>query len=308
MELNGLLLIDKEEGITSHDVVDKVRKVLETQKVGHAGTLDPFATGLLVIGVGSATRLLEYIMGSEKVYETEMELGKITDTFDITGTVVEIRDISGIFEQEILNAIFSFKGEYMQVPPAYSAKKYKGERLYELARQGKIINLPPKKATIYDIWDIDVSLPFVRFKTKVSAGTYIRSLCMDIGYKLGCGAVTTKLRRLSSGKFSVKTSVKSSELSKESLNLIPMEEILDFPKMYLKSEEKVYNGIQPTVFDVERYDTFKKDDLIQVFVEKKLVAIAVAERNSDFIETLNNHSINERIAKLVKVFKKTAEL
>ncbi len=303
MELNGLFLIDKEEGITSHDVVDRVRKVLGTQKVGHAGTLDPFATGLIVIGVGSATRLLEYIMGSEKVYETELELGKITDTFDITGNILETRDINGISENDVLNAILLFKGEYMQAPPAYSAKKYKGERLYELARQGKIITLPPKKVTIYDIWDIEFSLPFVRFKAKVSAGTYIRSLCMDIGYKLGCGAVTTKLRRISSGKFSVENAVKSLELSKENLKLIPMEEILDFPKVYLKIKEKIYNGIQPTAFDVERYENFKKDDLVQIFVADRLVAIAVAERNSDFIETLLKHSRNERIAKLVKVFK-----
>ncbi len=318
--ISGLLLVDKEKGPTSHDIVDRVRKILKIKQIGHAGTLDPFATGLLVIGIGKATRLLEYLQHNDKVYTVRFKLGVITDTFDITGHVMEdhSEELENISEDMVIEAIKSFIGTYNQVPPAYSAKKYQGKKLYELAREGKIINLPPREVTVYDIYDIKLSLPEVEFTTRVSSGTYIRSLCMDIGYKLGCGATAIELRRLSVGKFKIEDAVSIPEISKSddfheqklvelfskiSKNLIPMEEILDFPKVFVKSAEKIFNGIQPKIEDIERLDKFRKDELVQIVSNGKLIAIAVSERDSEFTTTLQKQGRNERIAKLIKVFK-----
>jgi tRNA pseudouridine55 synthase len=306
--ISGLILVDKEKGPTSHDMVDKVRRILKIQQVGHAGTLDPFASGLLLIGVGKATRLLEYLQGETKIYKVKMKLGIITDTFDITGNIMEENQID-ISEKEIIDAINSFVGTYKQVPPAYSAKKYQGRKLYEFAREGKIINLPPREVTIYEITNINIELPYVEFTTKVSAGTYIRSLCMDIGYKLGCGATAVELRRTRVGKFTIDDAIALDEDPSRIIECIkPMEEILDFPRIVVSDIMKIYNGIHPKVEDVIFYEEFMKSSLVQVIYENKLVAIAVAERNSSFIKTLKEHQRNERIATLKKVFKLEEEL
>lgn len=303
-KLNGILLVDKPKGITSHDVVEELRKIIGIQQIGHAGTLDPFATGLLVIGLGKATRLLEYLQGERKVYYVKMQLGLVTDTFDITGNVMETHEVN-VTPEDLETVIFSFVGRYKQVPPAYSAKKYQGRKLYELAREGKIINLPPREVEIYSISELKLELPFVEFVAEVSAGTYIRSLCMDIGFALGCGATAIELRRLQVGKFRVENSVSLAELKERGelfRYLLPMEMILDFPKVYVKNKDKIANGIQPKVEDIEKFEDFEKDDLIQVFHNDCLVAIAVAERSSSFIKTLIRQGRNERVLKLRKVF------
>ncbi|MEJ5258460.1 MAG: tRNA pseudouridine(55) synthase TruB [Fervidobacterium sp.] len=310
--VNGILLVDKEKGPTSHDIVDRVRRLFSVKQVGHSGTLDPFATGLLVIGVGKATRLLEYLQHDTKVYKVKFKLGVITDTFDITGQVMEENPVE-VSEIEILEAVKSFVGTYKQVPPAYSAKKYQGKKLYELAREGKIINLPPREVTIYDIYDIKIALPYVEFTTKVSSGTYIRSLCMDIGYKLGCGATAVELRRISVGKFSVDDAINIPKIDRNEnvdeirekaiRSLIPIEQVLDFPKVEVNNVERIFNGVQPTVNDIIEIEDFEKDDLIQIYFQGKLIALAKAERSSSFINTLKKQSRNERIAKLIKVFK-----
>ncbi|MGQ9855284.1 MAG: tRNA pseudouridine(55) synthase TruB [Fervidobacterium sp.] len=309
---NGILLVDKEKGPTSHDIVDRVRKLFSIKQVGHSGTLDPFATGLLVIGVGKATRLLEYLQHDTKVYKVKFKLGVITDTFDITGQVMEENPVE-VSESGVLEVIKSFVGTYKQVPPAYSAKKYQGKKLYELAREGKIINLPPREVTIYDIYDIKIELPYVEFTTKVSSGTYIRSLCMDIGYKLGCGATAVELRRIRVGKFSVEDAINIPKIDRNENNdeirekaiksLIPIEQVLDFPKVEVNNVERIFNGVQPTVNDIIESGDFEKDDLIQIYFQGKLIALAKAERSSSFINTLKKQNRNERIAKLIKVFK-----
>lgn len=303
--VHGLLLVDKPKGPTSHDVVEHVRRVLGITQVGHAGTLDPFATGLLLIGVGNATRLLEYLQGEPKTYWVKMQLGLITDTFDITGNVVETHEIT-VTPEQVLEALKSFVGRYQQVPPAYSAKKYQGKKLYELARAGKIITLPPKEVEIYSIEEVRVEIPYVEFITHVSAGTYVRSLCMDVGYALGCGAVAVELRRITVGRFEVTDAIKLDETgSPENLTerLVPMERILEFPKIFVRSPDGIFNGVQPKVDDIIHFEEFKKGDIVQVHYDGRLIAVAVAERNSRFIETLRRQGRNERIAKLKKVFK-----
>ncbi|ABR30907.1 tRNA pseudouridine synthase B [Thermosipho melanesiensis] len=300
----GFLNLYKPKGVTSHDVVDEVRRKLNIRRVGHAGTLDPFAEGVLVVGVGSTTRLLEYLQVERKRYYVKALLGVITETFDITGEIVEERECN-IPDERIIDVVKSFVGKYKQVPPAYSAKKYKGERLYKLAREGKIISLPPVDVEIYGIDKIIVKKPHFSFEVEVSKGTYIRSLCMDIGYKLGCGATAKELKRLSVGTFDIRDAINPFEVGREKLleSLIDVQKVLPLPKVEIYKDfvENIYNGNQPTLdFVKEMVDSFSKDDDVMLICNGQLVAIAKAERNSKFLE---KNLPRGRIFKLKKVFK-----
>lgn len=306
--MNGILNVYKPKGLTSHDVVDEIRKKLNIRKVGHAGTLDPFAEGVLIIGLGHSTRLLEYFKDLKKRYYVKAILGLITETFDITGEVKEEKNCNKS-AKEIIEAINSFKGKYLQVPPAYSAKKYKGERLYKLAREGKIISLPPREVEIYNIENIKVNPPYFSFEVEVSTGTYIRSLCMDIGYKLSCGATAVELVRTNIGDFNIKNSINPFEKSREEIlsHLMNPIKVLNLPKVVIYKDyvEKIFNGIQPTLeFVKEIINDFKKGNDVMLVCDEKLIAIAKAERNSSFFETLRKESrLRERIFSLKKVFK-----
>ncbi|PLV58337.1 tRNA pseudouridine(55) synthase TruB [Thermotoga sp. KOL6] len=304
---HGIIVAYKPKGPTSHDTVDEVRKKLKTRKVGHAGTLDPFACGVLIIGINQGTRVLEFYKDLNKVYWVKMRLGLITETFDITGEVVEERECK-VSEEEIREAIFSFVGEYEQVPPAYSAKKYKGERLYKLARDGKIISLPPRKVRIFKIWDVKISGKEVSFRVEVSSGTYVRSLCMDIGYKLGCGATAVELVRERVGHHNLEESINVFEATPEELEskIIPLEKTLEWfasVVVYQKFASGVLNGSQIFLEMLKEWDEFRKDDVVKVFDEEgNLLALAMAERNSSFLYTLKRQRRNERVLKLIKVF------
>lgn len=302
--VNGFVLVDKPSGITSHDAVDIIREKFSTKKVGHSGTLDPFATGLLLIGINKGTRLLEYLQHQDKKYHVKAKLGVITDTYDITGEIKEKNEVLKKHMDKLEETILSFKGNYMQVPPMYSARKYQGKKLYELARQGKIIKMPPVEVKIYTIENIKIHEDGnFEFECEVSSGTYIRSLIMDIGYKLGIGAVTTELRRLKVGKFDIKDAVKLEEISEK--NIISMIDMLSFPKVILNEIglARALNGNHIFLEHIEKYDDFKKEDYVSlVDNNKNLIAIAVAERNSNFLKTLENHQRNERIFKIKKVF------
>ena len=306
--MNGILNVYKPKGLTSHDVVDEIRKKLNIRKVGHAGTLDPFAEGVLIIGFGHSTRLLEYFKDFKKRYYVKAILGLITETFDITGEVKEEKNCNKS-AKEIIEAINSFKGKYLQVPPAYSAKKYKGKRLYKLAREGKIISLPPREVEIYNIENIKVNPPYFSFEVEVSTGTYIRSLCMDIGYKLSCGATAVELVRTNIGDFNIKNSINPFEKSREEIlsHLMNPIKVLNLPKVVIYKDyvEKIFNGIQPTLeFVKEIINDFKKGNDVMLVCDEKLIAIAKAERNSSFFETLRKESrLRERIFSLKKVFK-----
>jgi tRNA pseudouridine55 synthase len=302
----GFLFLDKHTGITSHDIVDAVRKKFGIRKVGHSGTLDPFASGLLIIGIGRSTRLLEYFKNLDKEYDVRIKLGVITDTFDNTGEIVEERDTSSLSENDLEKVIQSFTGEYMQVPPAYSARRYKGERLYNLARQGKIINLPPKKVHIKHIRDImfDSREKTASFTVTVSSGTYVRSLVMDIGYKLGCGANATYLRRTRIGIFDVDNSKRIEDVSDNDI-VRPAEAMKFIPALYLteESSEKVLNGSQIWLDGVAGVEgSFKKDGIIRLISPSdELVAVARADVSSKFLRTLIRNNDKRRIAKLKKV-------
>ena len=227
--MNGVLNIFKPKGMSSFDAVRVVKKVAGTGKVGHTGTLDPEATGVLPICIGRATKIIDYIMDSEKVYEVTLKLGIRTTTYDLEGEVLEERDPSHLTEEEILNAINSFKGEYSQIPPMYSALKQNGVRLYELARKGIEVERKGRLINIHNLEDIKINNPYISMKVTCSKGTYIRSLCYDIGEKLGVFATMTQLNRAKTSVFSQEKSININELTKENINdyILSMEEALE---------------------------------------------------------------------------------
>ena len=227
--MNGVLNIFKPKGMSSFDAVRVVKKVAGTGKVGHTGTLDPEATGVLPICIGRATKIIDYIMDSEKVYEVTLKLGIRTTTYDLEGEVLEERDPSHLTEEEILNSINSFKGDYSQIPPMYSALKQNGVRLYELARKGIEVERKGRLVNIYNLEDIKINNPYISMKVTCSKGTYIRSLCYDIGEKLGVFATMTQLNRAKTSVFSQEKSININELTKENINdyILSMEEALE---------------------------------------------------------------------------------
>jgi len=214
----GFLLIDKPEGITSHDVVDRLRRITGVQRIGHAGTLDPFATGLLVVGVGrGATKRLSEVMGQDKVYEATAVLGATSDTQDKTGKITDNRlqttDAPSV--TEVGEAMVKFVGPLKQVPPMYSAKKIRGEKLYELARRGEEVVRQPVDIVIHELVLLSFEPPKLTFRVRCSSGTYVRTLAHDLGTALGVGAYLSALRRTAIGGFRVEDAATLESLSPE---------------------------------------------------------------------------------------------
>ncbi len=246
--MDGIINCYKPKGITSFDAVNKIKKLFKGTKVGHTGTLDPAACGVLPICIGKATKLVNYIMEGTKGYRVEMTLGVVTDTYDNKGKIIQTNSVN-LNENEIKNTIFSFVGDSMQIPPMYSALKINGKRLYELAREGKEVHREPRKITIYNINIISIDKNIVKFDVECSKGTYIRSLCYDIGVKLGCGAMMSSLERRFSGDFSVENSVPLENLSESNVQeyILPMEQALhryDEIIVDLPLEKLLRNGVK----------------------------------------------------------------
>ena len=219
MATEGILLIDKEKGCTSFDVVAQVRRALKTKSVGHTGTLDPLATGLLVMLVGRYTRFCDYLTASDKTYQAKIELGKSTSTDDAEGEVLESADVSSITEEQVQMALVSLSGPQMQVPPLFSAISVGGERAYKKARRGESIELQARPVVIDSI-HLDVfKNPYVEITVRCSKGTYIRSLARDLGKKLGVPAHLADLRRIQSGSYDVTEALQQSDLQKPELTL-----------------------------------------------------------------------------------------
>ena len=218
---SGFILIDKPAGMTSHDVVDELRQITKIRKIGHAGTLDPIATGLLILGIGrKATKKLENFQKLDKEYVAKIKLGAISDTFD-RGGKIEIKEVKKVPEEEaIRNTIQSFIGEIEQIPPIFSAKKSKGKKFYQLARKGMRIQPKPQKVKIYKIVILNYKWPFLEIKVNCSSGTYIRSLANDIGQKLNCGGYLEELRRTKIGNFSIKDAKKLKEINPKNWQIL----------------------------------------------------------------------------------------
>uniref|UniRef100_UPI003522DC52 tRNA pseudouridine(55) synthase TruB n=1 Tax=Blautia faecicola TaxID=2509240 RepID=UPI003522DC52 len=250
MERSGVINIYKEAGYTSHDVVAKLRGILKQKKIGHTGTLDPQAQGVLPVCLGKGTKLCDLLADHDKEYEAVLRLGIITDTQDMEGNVLQESSVQ-VSEEEVRTCILSFQGEQMQVPPMYSALKVNGKKLYELAREGKVVERKARPVTFHKIEVLWMELPKVRIRVQCSKGTYIRTLCNDIGEKLGCGGCMEELLRTRVERFALEDAVKLDEVQKameegtvDSL-IFPVDRIFDqYPtaKTTTQGDLLVHNG------------------------------------------------------------------
>lgn len=261
--MNGVINVYKPTGITSFDVVKNIRKLTGEKRVGHTGTLDPEASGVLPVCIGKATKIVEYLTNDTKVYKVEIKLGEVRDTFDREGSIIKTSNI-GVSDDDIIKCIMSFLGDSLQVPPMYSAIKVNGKRLYELARNGIEVERKPRSITIFSIDMISISRPYVTFTVKCSKGTYIRSLSYDIGEKLGCGAVMWNLERVEAGSFSKKASIKLNELTKENID-----------SFIISIEDSLVN-----------YESIKFDTIY-----KKLLLNGVKIKNEMIIKSIDDNKI-----------------
>ncbi len=256
---HGIINVYKEKGFTSHDVVAKLRGICKQKKIGHTGTLDPDAVGVLPVCLGSATKLCDMLTDKEKEYIAVLRLGLITDTQDISGEVLEEKEVCVSVEQ-VKEVIYSFLGDYEQIPPMYSALKVNGKKLYELARAGKEVERAARPVVIHELEILEENMPEFTIRVRCSKGTYIRTLCHDIGQKLGCGGVMTSLIRSKSGTFTLKQAYKLSEIQKYAdegrLNelVMPIEKMFDhLPAVTVKEEayKILQNGNQLKMKDIQ---------------------------------------------------------
>lgn len=239
--IHGILNVQKEKGYTSHDVVAKLRGIMGQRKIGHTGTLDPDARGVLPVCLGRATKLCDMLTDKDKTYEATLLLGRTTVTQDITGTVLERSEVPDFRNEEIMDVLQSFVGEYAQIPPMYSAIKVNGRKLYELAREGKEIERKPRIVQIYEIRVQRIELPRIWMEVRCSKGTYIRTLCHDIGRRLGCGGCMEELLRTRTGRFCLEDGLTLEEIRRKKENgslmeaIIPIDEMFtDYPRLKVR--------------------------------------------------------------------------
>lgn len=252
--VDGFLVIDKPAGISSHDVVNRVRRILGTRKVGHTGTLDPFATGVLPIAVGEGTKAIQFLDEGEKAYEAVIRLGLVTDTLDITGTVLQEHDSGGLGQEQLLSAMAALTGEISQVPPMYSAIKQGGQPLYKLARKGIEVERQSREVIIHSFELLEFSSPLATVRVHCSRGTYVRTLADDLGKLLGCGACLTALRRTLSGPFRLADAMTLEQLASYAEEGVAQHHVVHVPtalshlaQIQLTESElqKLKNGIPP---------------------------------------------------------------
>lgn len=282
--MNGVLNIFKNKGMTSFDVVSRVRKIANEKKVGHTGTLDPEAEGVLPVCIGKATKIIDYIMDSEKGYSVKFKLGIKTTTYDLEGEVLEERDTSSLTEKVVEETINSFKGEYSQVPPMFSALKKNGVRLYDLARKGIEVEREGRNIKIYNIENINIELPYVSMDVTCSKGTYIRSLCYDIGEKLNVFATMTELKRFKTSFFSEDDSINIDDLNKENIkeHLISIEEALkNYPEIYLTKgyDKLIINGVR--VADKRFTKNIVENDILYKVYDENKKFLGLGRKNKE---------------------------
>lgn len=241
--MDGVIIVNKPAGMTSHDVVNRIRKIFKTKKVGHCGTLDPDATGVLVVAVNKATKLLQFLTADNKEYIATLSLGTATDTYDASGQVTATKEYVPISDKKILACLNSFVGEQEQIPPMHSAIKVKGKKLYEYARNNETVEIPRRVITIDYIELISIVDNLVKFKVGCSKGTYIRSLCFDIAKKLDYPGHMYSLIRSKSGDFSLSDSYSLEEIENGEFEMLSMEEALsNYPKLVVDDENIIYHG------------------------------------------------------------------
>ena len=228
--MNGIVIVDKPQEWTSQDVTARLRRVFNTRRIGHGGTLDPMATGVLPVFVGRATRGVEFFEHAEKTYETVLRLGMTTDTEDTTGTILSESEVS-VTQEQVEAVLEQFRGEILQIPPMYSALKVNGQKLCDLARKGREVERQPRPITIHELTLLETGENTLRLRVRCSKGTYIRTLCKDIGQALGCGGCMQELRRTSAGEYTIEEAV-------------PLQELLDTqePEKYLRTVDTMFRN------------------------------------------------------------------
>jgi tRNA pseudouridine55 synthase len=280
--INGLLLVDKPAGITSHDVVDRVRRVVGQRRIGHTGTLDPGATGLLVLCLGQATRLSEYLTDLDKVYEGVMRLGIETSSYDLDGEVVAERPVPALDAEAIQAVCNGFVGDILQIPPMMSAVKVGGRRLYKIARQGEVVERQPRPVKVFSYDVLSWTPPDAGIRVRCGSGTYVRSLCHEAGLLLGCGAVLAALRRTAVGRYNVAQALSADDLgASENVDArtIPMDNALDLPAVRVDRarEAIVATGGAVLVENHEEGAASVREGLVQIKnASGRLIALGTA--------------------------------
>ena len=266
--MNGFLLINKPKGITSFGVIRKARKVLNMRKIGHAGTLDPMAEGLLILALGEGTKLLEYLIKQNKTYEAEITFGSVSDTYDAEGEITKISN-EEISIEDIKKALKNFQGKIQQIPPKYSALKINGQKAYELARKGDDVKMKAREVEIYDLEILDYVYPKLNLKIDCSTGTYIRSIAHDLGDVLKCGGHLTALKRTKVGKYLLENAIELEELTQK--NILPIEwgtEDLEKIQIEKNEHQRLKNGLQ-----IFCNQNLSNEQIVTCFCENKLVSI-----------------------------------
>lgn len=252
--MDGIVIVDKPQGWTSQDVTARLRRVFGTRRIGHGGTLDPMATGVLPVFVGRATRGVEFFEHAEKTYETVLRLGITTDTEDMTGTVLAEENVS-FTEEQLQETLAAFRGEILQVPPMYSALKVNGQKLCDLARKGKTVERQPRPIIIHELTLVERGENTLRLRVRCSKGTYIRTLCKDIGEKLGCGGCMESLRRVAAGEYTIDEAV-------------PLQTLLDTeePEKYLRGVDTMFRNYPAVTLTANQETRCRNGNAFSVFL------------------------------------------
>lgn len=294
--INGLLILDKPPGLTSHGAVEKLKKTLNAKKAGHTGTLDPFATGVLPVCFNKATKLIQFLDENIKEYEADITLGITTNTYDCTGSVIAEKNVKELKTPEVERIVDDFKGKIKQVPPMFSALKVEGKRLYSLARKGIEIERKPREIMVYDIRILDYKTPVIKIYVNCSKGTYIRSLASDIGDAIGCGAHLSNLRRVASGRFNIKDSYSLEKIKSGKHQVISVKEMLSIYKSIDVDSDiatMIKNGGQLTKNCLQKVllPNFNKMDIITTLFDGVVVSLSQAKIDSSQFEYAEDKDI-----------------
>jgi tRNA pseudouridine55 synthase len=302
--VNGILVLDKPKGMTSQGAVTRVRRALKTRRAGHTGTLDPFATGVLPICIGKATKIIPFLDEDFKEYEAVLRLGIATDTMDVTGNIIREGEVGAVTEGDILRVLSKFRGRISQVPPMFSAIKKDGVKLYQLARQGKEIDRPSRTVMIKELELQELNPPYVRFFVCCSKGTYVRVLGSEIGNEIGCGGHLVDLRRVRSGCFGPDEMVSMESVLEGRVNLIPLSEALfhikdigvtDGVSVHIKQGRQIIKSY----LNWSNVPKFEAGDKMKIYEKDKLVSIGEAVVSSGDLDKLDSKTV---VLKLLRVF------
>ncbi len=307
---DGILLCDKPYGMTSHKVIENLRQAIGQKKIGHTGTLDPRATGLLIVCLGRATKIAQFLSVTDKTYEAEIKLGMRSSTFDSEGIFENDKSepIPDLSEEQVENILKEFEGKIIQKVPLFSAVKINGRRLHRLARQGKKIDPPEREIEIHEIRLLELDIPYLRIAVTCSKGTYIRTLANDIGERIGCGAYLSGLRRVKAGEYSLKDACSLNEVKYYcqagilKRYIIPIERVLPFPSIIVDENfsPNIINGRSPQLKDIVNIScSFDANDFITLRDHTGVIrAIGMAEMGSSDLDEKNN---NNEFFKYVRV-------